>query len=149
MRENRTHGSEGGEGESPSLPLSVTDNLDLWTSALLVKSTAGRGSGGRLEAYGIKKLRALILELAMRGTLVPQDSDDEPADMILEKIAKEKKRLIGERSVKNEKPVPDIGEGEKTFDLNPGWVWVRFGSIAQHNSGKTLDSRCRTRLDVL
>ncbi|MBI5329384.1 MAG: restriction endonuclease subunit S [Betaproteobacteria bacterium] len=50
----------------------VTDNLDVWTSALLTKSTAGRGSNGRLEAYGIKRLRELILELAVRGKLLPQ-----------------------------------------------------------------------------
>jgi len=118
----------------------LTDHLDLWTSALLAKSTAGRGSNGKLEAYGIKRLRALILELAVRGKLLPQDPNDEPAIVLLEKIAKEKTRLIKEGQLKKENLLPDIGDDEKSFELPPGWEWVRFGTIAQHNSGKTLDS---------
>lgn len=118
----------------------MTDNLDLWTSALLVKSTAGRGSNGRLEAYGIKRLRALILELAMRGKLVTKEAKEEPANAILERIKKEKARLVKEGTIKNEKPLPDISDAEKLCELPKGWSWVRFGSIAQHNSGKTLDS---------
>ncbi len=81
----------------------ITDNLDLWTSALLTRSTAGRGSGGRVEAYGIKKLRELILELAVRGKLVPQDSNDEPASELLRKVAAEKTRMIKEGKIKKEK----------------------------------------------
>ena len=69
------------------MPEVITNNLDLWTSALLTKSSAGRGSNGKQEAYGIKKLRELILELAVRGKLVPQDPNDEPASVLLEKIA--------------------------------------------------------------
>jgi len=118
----------------------ITDNLDLWTSALLAKSTAGRGSNSKVEAYGIKKLRELILELAVRGKLVPQDANDEPASVLLTNIAKEKQRLIKEGQLKKEKLLPDIGDDERTFDLPLGWEWSRFGTIAQHNSGKTLDS---------
>lgn len=51
----------------PALP-----SLDVWTSALLTKSGAGRGGNGKLEAYGIKKLRELILELAVRGNSSPK-----------------------------------------------------------------------------
>lgn len=122
------------------MPEFITDHLDLWTSALFTKSTAGRGSNGKLEAYGIKKLRELILELAVRGKLLPQDQNDEPASVLLGKIAKEKARLIKEGQLKQEKLLPDIGDDEKTFELPLGWEWVRFGTIAQHNSGKTLDS---------
>lgn len=122
------------------MPEVITDNLDLWTSALLTKSTAGRGSGGKLEAYGIKKLRELILELAVRGKLVPQDANDEHTSVLLEKIAKEKTRLIKDGQLKKERLLPEIGDDEKSFELPQGWEWVRFGTITQHNSGKTLDS---------
>ncbi|MDZ4201446.1 MAG: restriction endonuclease subunit S [Gallionella sp.] len=122
------------------MPEAITDNLGLWTSALLTKSTAGRGSNGKLEAYGIKKLRELILELALRGKLLPQDPSDEPASVLLDKIAKEKTRLIKEGLLKKEKLLADIGDDEKSFEPPSGWEWVRFGTIAQHNSGKTLDS---------
>ena len=59
-----TRGRHSGECRNP-----VTDQIDLWTSALLVKSTAGRGNNGRLEAYGIRRLRELIFKLAIAGKL--------------------------------------------------------------------------------
>jgi type I restriction enzyme, S subunit len=117
----------------------ITSNFEIWTSALLNKWSAGRDGNGKQETYGIKKLRELILELAMRGKMVPQDSNDEPASALLEHIAREKVRLRKAGNLKEEKPLPGIGETEKPFGLPHGWEWVRFGSIAQHNSGKTLD----------
>jgi len=122
------------------MPDVITDNIDLWTSALLSKSTAGRGSNGKLEAYGIKKLRGLILELAVRGKLVPQEPNDRPASEILNEIAAEKKQLVKEGKIQVPKPLPEISVEEMNYSLPKGWEWVRFGTIAQHNSGKTLDS---------
>ena len=71
----------------------ITDHLDLWATALNRKSTAGRGSSSKVELYGIKKLRELILELAVRGLLVPQDPNDEPASELLKKIDRKSTRL--------------------------------------------------------
>lgn len=107
----------------------ITDNLDLWSSALLTKSTAGRGSNGKLEAYGIKKLRELILELAVRGKLVPQDANDEPASALLKRIQAEKARLIAEGKIKKDKPLPQISEEEKPYALPLCWEWVRLPEI--------------------
>ena len=56
----------------------VADNLDVWTGAIERKSGAGRGGGKRISLYGIERLRALILDLAVRGKLVPQDAGEEP-----------------------------------------------------------------------
>ncbi|CAI0927026.1 hypothetical protein [Serratia quinivorans] len=72
----------------------ITEHIDTWTSALKTRSTAGRGSNGKIDLYGIKKLRELILELAVRGKLVPQDPNDEPASELLKRIAAEKVELV-------------------------------------------------------
>ncbi|MBE0490349.1 MAG: restriction endonuclease subunit S, partial [Halomonas sp.] len=81
----------------------ITDHFDLWTCAVTAKSTAGRGpsSGkrGKIELTGIKKLRELILELAVRGKLVDQDPSDEPASVLLERIAEEKARRVKEGKI--------------------------------------------------
>ena len=64
----------------------IVDHIDTWTTAQQTRSTAGRGSSGKIDLYGIKKLRELILELAVRGKLVPQDPNDEPAEKLLARI---------------------------------------------------------------
>ncbi|WNB74180.1 hypothetical protein [Methylomonas koyamae] len=74
----------------------ITQHLDVWTSAIASKATAGRGSSDKQIAYGIKKLRELILELAVRGKLVPQGPNDEPVSVFLEGITEEKNKLLGE-----------------------------------------------------
>lgn len=117
----------------------ITAHLDTWTSAVKAKSSAGRGSGKKQECYGIKKLRELILELAVRGLLVPQDSKDEPTSELLKKVAKEKATLIKEGKFKKQEQ-PPLKPAEWRYNLPIMWQWVRFGDIALHNAGKTLDS---------
>lgn len=107
----------------------VTDHLDLWTAALKRKATAGRGSSSKVELYGIRKLRELILELAVRGLLVPQGPNDEPASELLKKIAAEKARLVKEGKIKKEKPRSPIAELQKPFELPVGWAWEHLADI--------------------
>jgi type I restriction enzyme, S subunit len=107
----------------------VTDHLDLWTAALKRKSTAGRGSSSKVELYGIKKLRELILELAVRGLLVPQDPNDEPASELLKRIAAEKAGLVKKGKIKKEKPFPPIAELEKPFYLPVSWSWEHLADV--------------------
>ena len=107
----------------------ITDHLDLWTAALKRKSTAGRGSSSKVELYGIRKLRELILELAVRGQLVPQDPNDEPASELLKKIAAEKARLVKEGKIKKGKPLPSIAGGGK--QLPPGWSWTCMAALGE------------------
>ena len=68
----------------------VADSLEIWTSATLRKSGAGRGGGRRISLYGIERLRGLIRDLAVRGKLVPQNAEDEPAEELLKRITKER-----------------------------------------------------------
>ncbi|WP_426761726.1 restriction endonuclease subunit S [Hafnia paralvei] len=115
----------------------ITDHIDIWTSALQTRSTAGRGSNGKIDLYGIKKLRELILELAVRGKLVPQDPNDEPASELLKRIAAEKADLVKQGKIKKQKPLPEISEEEKPFELPSGWEWVRLGEVAEIIRGVT------------
>ncbi|WOZ76894.1 restriction endonuclease subunit S [Kosakonia sacchari] len=111
----------------------ITDHIDTWTSALQTRSTAGRGSSGKIDLYGIKKLRELILELAVRGKLVPQDPNDEPASELLKRIAAEKAELVKQGKIKKQKPLPEISEEEKPFELPDGWEWTTLNTIAEIN----------------
>ncbi|EAB8209542.1 restriction endonuclease subunit S [Salmonella enterica] len=128
----------------------IVDHIDTWTTALQTRSTAGRGSSGKIDLYGIKKLRELILELAVRGKLVPQDPNDEPASVLLERIAAEKAELMKQGKIKKQKPLPEISEEEKPFELPVGWEWTRlinlgtwalgsgFPNVVQGNSDKEI-----------
>jgi type I restriction enzyme S subunit len=110
----------------------ITDHLDIWTAAIKTKSAVGRGSSKKLELVGVKKLRELILELAVRGKLVPQDPNDEPASELLKKIEAEKAQLIKEGKVKKQKSLPPVTEEEKTFELPEGWSWARLQNLSSY-----------------
>lgn len=110
----------------------ITDNIDIWTTAQTTK-TNGRGrSPDNQSLHGIKKLRELILELAVRGKLVPQDLNDEPAIVLLERIAKERKHLFEEGKTNKQKPLSEISQDETPFELPEGWEWVRFQDISAY-----------------
>ncbi|MCJ0877816.1 restriction endonuclease subunit S [Pseudomonas sp. JI-2] len=79
---------------------------------------------------GIKKLRELILELAVRGKLVPQDPNDEPASELLKRIAEEKARLMVEGKIRKQKPLAVIDADEKPFELPAGWQWSSLAQVA-------------------
>ncbi|MDP2569586.1 restriction endonuclease subunit S [Photobacterium damselae subsp. piscicida] len=107
----------------------ITQHIDTWTSAVKTKSTSGRGSSKKLELYGVKKLRELILELAVRGKLVPQDPSDEPASVLFHLIKEEQTTLVKEKKIKKQKKLPKITEAELLFELPNGWTWCRVGDL--------------------
>ena len=82
---------------------------------------------------GVKKLRELILTLAMQGKLVEQDPDDQPAGELIAEIEEEKKRLIAEGKIKKRKPLPEIEPEKVPYELPEGWEWVRLSEIGQIN----------------
>ena len=111
----------------------ITEHIDIWNAAKTQKTNSGRGRGKNSNGqspHGIKKMRELILELAVRGKLVSQAPNDEPADVLLEKIAKEKAWLIEEGKIKKQKPLPEISKDENLFDLPQGWEWARIGDAS-------------------
>ena len=74
----------------------------------------------------IDALEQTLLQLAVRGLLVPQDPQDEPASVLLQRIRAEKDRLIATGQIKRDKPLPPITDEEKPFELPVGWGWVRM-----------------------
>ena len=123
----------------------ITEHIDLWTSTIKARKTQGRGSSKKRELYGVKKLRELILELAVRGKLVPQDPSDEPAGELLNRISAEKEQLIKDKKIKSPKALPVIEDKEKTFDLPIGWEWTRLGDTVAIIRGITFPAseKCR------
>ena len=86
---------------------------------------------------GIKKLREMILSLAMQGKLVPQDPNDPPASELLKEIEVEKKKLIKEGKIKKQEPLPPIKPEEVPYALPAGWEWVRLYNYGVWKSGST------------
>ena len=89
-----------------------------------------------------KKLRQKILDLAIHGTLVPQDPNDEPASVLLERIRKEKEQLIKEGKIKAPKKSKTAGDTshypkEGPWELPEGWCWRYLNSIGRWQSGAT------------
>lgn len=120
----------------------ITENLATWSSAIQTRSAAGRGKSNKLELYGIKKLRELILELAVRGLLVPQDPNDEPASELLKKIAAEKAQLIKEGKLKKPRGRSDE-EISPLFDIPASWRWVRLSDIGSIFNGNSVNARTK------
>jgi len=104
-----------------------------------------------------KALKKSILQEAVQGKLVPQNPDDEPASVLLERIRAEKQKLIKEGKIKKDKhesviitrdKIPyEIQDGkerciadEVPFEIPDSWCWCRLGTIFQHNTGKALNS---------
>ncbi|ELQ6170233.1 restriction endonuclease subunit S [Cronobacter dublinensis] len=116
----------------------ITDHIDIWSSALQTRSTAGRGSNGKIDLYGIKKLRELILELAVRGKLVPQDQNNEPASELLRSNEKRKQELAKNGSMKTAAN-GNINVADYYLETPKNWSWIRLGNLA-----KFIDYRGKT-----
>ena len=107
-----------------------------------------------------KQLKNSILQWAIQGKLVPQDPNDEPASVLLDKIRQEKERLIKEKKIKRDKNASIIYRGEDNsyyekfiatgevkcideeipFEIPSSWEWTRIGNIFNHTSGKQQSS---------
>lgn len=83
--------------------------------------------------YAVEQLKQTILQLAVQGKLVPQDPNDEPASELLKRIAAEKEQLIKDKKIKKRKPLPEIANEERVFELPKGWVWCRLDEPSLHS----------------
>jgi len=125
----------------------LTEHLDIWTTAQTAK-TNGRGNGSVTQSqYGVNKLRELILDLAVRGKLVPQDPNDESASVLLQKIYKEKARLVEEGIIREQKAFARNDENEKPFELPINWKWARVADIG-HDWGQKKPDNDFTYIEV-
>lgn len=84
----------------------------------------------------IARLRRFILDLAVRGKLVPQDPTDEPTSELLKRIAREKARLVKAGEARKLEVDP-VAPGDEPFVVPPAWTWTRLGSIGDWGSGST------------
>ncbi len=88
-----------------------------------------------------KKLRQKILDLAIHGKLVPQDPNDEPASVLLERIRAEKELMIKEGKIKKSKKVSKSSDTphyeQVPFEVPEGWVWTTLGNIGTWQAGGT------------
>ncbi len=89
----------------------------------------------------VPRLRRLILDLAVRGKLVPQDPNDESASELLKKIADEKEQLIREGILKKQQLLEGVSDAEKPFEIPEGWKWERLGNIGLIGSSSRVHQR--------
>ncbi len=75
-------------------------------------------------------MRAKILDLAIQGKLTDQRAEDGNAQDLLKEIQVEKEKLIKEKKIKKEKPLPEITEAEKPFEIPKNWMWARWGTLS-------------------
>lgn len=87
-----------------------------------------------------QELKNSILQLAIQGRLVEQRPEEGTAEELYRQIQEEKRRLVKEGKIKKEKPLPEIAEDEKPFEIPESWKWVYIGDIFSHNTGKAQNS---------
>ena len=85
----------------------------------------------------VPRLRRFVLDLAVRGKLVEQDPNDEPAAELLKQIAAEKARLVRAGKIKKQSALPSVGPYEAPFSVPNAWEWTRIGSTAYVEMGQS------------
>lgn len=120
-----------------SIETLLTDHLDVWTSAIARKSSAGRGRSRKFSLHGIEKLRSLILDLAVRGKLVPQDPSDESATILLRRFRAENIDWIEKKRMRKGKQLPPVHVEDIRYKAPYGWSWIRLNQLGDWGAGAT------------
>jgi len=85
--------------------------------------------------YSIDQLKQTIFQLAVMGKLVPQDPDDEPARLLLQRMNTENRRLFKQEQIGRPKQLEDIRESEIPFEIPANWTWARLGQLCELENG--------------
>jgi type I restriction enzyme S subunit len=80
-------------------------------------------------------MKKSVLQYAIQGKLVEQRPEEGTGEELYQQIQTEKQRLIKEGKIKKEKPLPEIAEDEKPYDIPDNWTWVRFGDLGSYKKG--------------
>ena len=137
----------------------IVEKIDGVASAISAYDVAYQKTETLNSAFP-EALKKSILQEAVQGKLVPQDPSDEPAEALLERIRAEKQRLIKEGKIKKDKHesvifrrdnshyekldgVEHCIDDELPFEIPESWIWVRLGTVFQHNTGKALNASNR------
>jgi type I restriction enzyme S subunit len=124
----------------------ISDNLPIWSSSVQLKFSSGRGTSSKPKLYGVKKLRELILDLAVRGLLVPQDPNDESVSVLVNRISAAREQSINAGAIKKPKELPTITEEETIFNIPTTWTYHRLGEIATITRGITFPASEKSRI---
>ena len=102
-----------------------------------LRSQAALGSGFSLQAafWYQNAMKKSILQYAIQGKLVEQRPEEGTGKELYRQIQTEKQRLTKEGKIKKEKPLPEIAENEKPYDIPDNWTWVRFGDLGSYKKG--------------
>ena len=87
-----------------------------------------------------QELKNSILQLAIQGKLVEQRPEEGTGEELYRQIQQEKQKLVKAGKIKKEKPLPEVAEEEKLFEIPENWIWVHIGDLFQHNTGKALNT---------
>lgn len=94
-------------------------------------------------------MKKSLLQYAIEGKLMPQRKEEGTAKELLAEIRAEKARLVKEKKIKKSKPLPEITDAEKPFDIPDSWEWVRLGNLVAVLGGKRIPAGCKlTEIDT-
>ncbi len=117
----------------------IIKSFDVWIAAQGVKSKLRLRNVDNISLEGIGRLRELILELAIRGKLVPQDPSNDTAQNLLNRIRNEKNKLLNDGTLKKAQRPPAIDEDRISFLLPEGWDWTYLGEIGNIFNGNSIN----------
>lgn len=109
----------------------ITDNLEVWSSAIQQKKTTGRGSSKKISLVGIDNLRDLIIELALQGKLIKQDENDTPASHLIDEIKVKREELTKKKLIKRQSAKVNYELSEKPYAIPSSWEWSSIGELCE------------------